>query len=224
MKAALRLFFSSLILLLCSCSNPENEDPAHFRVVNLSPDVGAVDVTEDGDDLFNNIGHTESSGYDSMRADETRQIEVKVHNTFTTLIDDEIGFDFDTDYTMFVFGFGDDIQASLIEDDNDKPQDGQVKLRVVNGSPSSDGFDVYIIRPGQTILDQMPALLDLRFTEISDYLANDDGDYRVVVTPFDSKVPLANMDFTAQEGNIYSVLIADSDGGGLPFQIQLVRD
>ena len=71
---------------------------------------------------------------------------------------EDVDLDEDVDYTAIAGNFLADIGAILLVDDNDLPDEGQVKVRVVHGSPSAGIVDVYVTAVAADIAALAPTI------------------------------------------------------------------
>ena len=108
-------------LFLSSCS--DDEESVNFKTINLSPDIGAIDVFDGESLLFSSIGYTEASENTSLTVD-SHELKVTLHNSFTTLFDNNISLRDNSAYTLFVFGFGEDANVVLDSDNSSNPSSG----------------------------------------------------------------------------------------------------
>ncbi|MFN8390867.1 MAG: DUF4397 domain-containing protein [Bdellovibrionota bacterium] len=212
-------FSATLTLLGCA-----PEDSGSLRVMNLAPDVKALDLFDDGDLLFNSVNYSEVSDYESLSVGP-HQLRAAIHDSFTALSDERETIGNGNDYTLFVFGFGADADAILTLDDNSKPDSGRAKLRFVQGSPSSANVDVYISAPNERLVDLIPTFENERFEDVTEYVDSEEGDYRVRITEKGTVKLLADTGaFHLNDGEVSSVVYLDKQGGGAPFGIAIYTD
>ncbi len=205
------LFKIALIFLcgLCFSSCSDDDGSASFNAINLSPDIGPIDVFDNDEILFSSIGYREASERTTMNTD-SHEIKVTLQDSFTTLFDRNVNFRDGSDYTLFVFDFGDDVSVVLDLDDSPDPTSGRSKLRFVHGSPTVDSVDVYITGPSQPITNAIPTFDGTNFKKITNYVDSDEGNYRVRVTEKNSPVVIADSGvFITSSGDSFTVLFAD---------------
>jgi len=203
----LRLFF--IIFCLLGSLSCTEEDTSNIRVANLMSDVDSIDVTDNGDTLFSSIAFSEVSDYNTVN-DESHEFEVTKSNSFTLFGTITRTLKISEDYTLFVFGDGDNSTLNLVQDDNESPGSGRSKLRFVQASTSENGVDVYITQPDELLINTTPSFDNVRFKNISGYVESEGGNYRVRVTKRDSLVVLVDSGIiNLESGSVYTLILVD---------------
>lgn len=218
--APLLLLFG-LVLFTSGCGD---DGQSRLRVVHASPDAPNVDVYVDGSAALTNIAYKSASDYIPLAA-KTHNIEVRPTGTQTAVITAAPALVDKTDYTALAVGQVASIELLLLTDDNRAPGSGQIKLRVVHGSPSAGNVDVYITAPGADISAAQPNLTDVPFKAASAYLEVPAGTYQVRVTPTGTKtVAIDSGSLTLQSGQVRTAVALDATGGGAPFTAIVLND
>jgi hypothetical protein len=194
----LRLFF--IIFCLLGSLSCTEEDTSN---------VDSIDVTDNGDTLFSSIAFSEVSDYNTVN-DESHEFEVTKSNSFTLFGTITRTLKISEDYTLFVFGDGDNSTLNLVQDDNESPGSGRSKLRFVQASTSENGVDVYITQPDELLINTTPSFDNVRFKNISGYVESEGGNYRVRVTKRDSLVVLVDSGIiNLESGSVYTLILVD---------------
>ena len=92
-------------------------------------------------------------------------------------------------------------------------------------SPSAGAIDVYIFPPDFTVDNSIPLTTNVAYQGGTDYANLAAGSYIVALTPTGQKTILktsAALNFDA--GDIQTILLLDSPGGGAPFLLQILSD
>lgn len=124
-------------------------------------------------------------------------------------------------YTMVFGGFAPVPAAYVISDTIIAPTAGTVKIRMINASASSSetypqGFDIYILPPGQTI-SGIPTITGVTLGQSGPgYITlNYIPSYTVWVTPNKSTLPLFNTAYPQTNQQIMTLVIVDQAGATL---------
>src|SRR5882757_4484396 len=119
---------------------------AKVRFVQASPDANGVDVAVDGKKVATNLlfqGVSPASGYLTVTAGGSK-VELSPTGETSDLINSNIDFGSDKQYTVFATGFvtlppqasnNFSVAAVLLTDNNSAPSNGNVKLRVLHAAP-----------------------------------------------------------------------------------------
>ena len=204
-------------------------DHARLRVMHAAPDAPNVDVLVDGKSVLTDVPYATASDYLTITAG-TRRVEVRPTGTSTDVINSNISFSNQTDYTVLAEGFAalpsPPIAAVVLTDDNSNPPSGKAKVRVIHAAPSAGNVDIYLVPPGTDITTVSPTVSNIAFEATSGYLNVDPATYEVVVTPAGNNTTIAIdvPDFTLAAGQIRSAVALDAPGGGAPFQLVVLSD
>ena len=76
-----------------------------------------------------------------------------------------------------------DSGAVVLTDNNGAPSSGNIKMRVINASPTLGTADVYIVTSGTSIAGLTPTFSNLAYQAASDYQSLAAGSYQVIFTP-----------------------------------------
>src|SRR5690606_41444492 len=107
-KTLLRLFcLLNLVFFITAC---DSSDSAHLKVINLSPDVGPIDVFSDDDLIFKAVSYASGSDYNSISTsgrNNSREIRISPTDSFAVLSEQRRSFRSGEDYSLFLFDSGD---------------------------------------------------------------------------------------------------------------------
>ncbi|MEZ6185404.1 MAG: DUF4397 domain-containing protein [Planctomycetota bacterium] len=174
----------SLVALTGDSNTPTLElvdQVARLRVVHASPDAPAVDALVNGAVVAAGVTYRQASGYLDALAGQTR-VQVNPANSSTSVIDASLAVLPGTESTVIAVGRVSQIGALVLEDDTTPPAAGNVKLRLVHGSPSAGPVDIYVTAPAASLAGATPTLTNVTFLQASGYLEVPAGDYRVRIT------------------------------------------
>jgi hypothetical protein len=228
MKLKLLTLLLAASALTAACSDDDNdtgpEGQARLRVVHASPDAPAVDVLVDDAAALSNVDYLTASDYVEL-ADGAHNVKVNAAGTSTTVIDADVDLADGTDYTVIASGLLDAIQPIVLEDDNSTPAAGTARVRAIHGAPSAPAVDVYVTAPGADLEAASPALSNVAFGAVADYLEVPAGDYQVRVTPAGTKtVVIDSGALTLTSGQVRTAIAVDAPGGGAPFDLLILDD
>jgi hypothetical protein len=228
MKLQLLTLLLAASALTAACSDDDNdtgpEGQARLRVVHASPDAPAVDVLVDDAAALSNVEYLTASDYVEL-ADGAHNEKVNAAGTSTTVIDADVDLADGTDYTVIASGLLDAIQPIVLEDDNSTPAAGTARVRAIHGAPSAPAVDVYVTAPGADLEAASPALSNVAFGAVADYLEVPAGDYQVRVTPAGTKtVVIDSGALTLTSGQVRTAIAVDAPGGGAPFDLLILDD
>lgn len=200
--------FSVLLLAaIASCGKQDAASPGGINVelliANLSPDLNTVDLY-----INNQRQNTTPFGYNSTPAyfflgttNQTLQIRTRVGDANSFLINDTLRSD--TRYSLFIMGLKADSSLTSIFLADDTTQLAPVgkggKMRFINSSRNSTGFDVYA--------NGTLALKDVKFAKVSPYVQLPAGNYTFRVYPTGTtNTDLANVEnVRIQDGRLYTL-------------------
>jgi hypothetical protein len=195
-----------------SITAPEAPGTAFVRVVHLSPDAPAVDVSVNGSAPVVSLSYREVTDYLPVPAGDARFTVTPNGATSPVVIDATVPLGTGAYYTVVATGFLADIQPVVLVDDT--AATGQAKVRFVHASADAPAVDVAVT--------QGPVLFgDVPFRAASQYGAVDAGTYDLEVRVAGTStvaLPLPGVDLSG--GTNYTVfavgLLADGSLDALP--------
>ncbi len=151
MKKSLKTVFLSLPLfaaavLFSSCEKEKTEEPqAKVKVVHASPDAPGVDLLVDNAKVNSSaLPFPANTGYLNLKAG-TRNIKVNASGTTTTVIDADVNFEKNKNYSVFAFNLLSSIQAVVVEDNLASPAAGKAHIRFFHLSPGAPAVTVGVL-------------------------------------------------------------------------------
>ena len=229
MKLKLLSLLLAASALTAACGDDDNNTGpdaanARVRVVHASPDAPNVDVLVDNAVTLSNVPYLGVSDYLEVPSGN-RNLKVNAAGTATTVIDADADLTDGSDYTVIASGLVSAIELLVLQDDNTAPAAGNVRVRAIHGAPSAPAVDIYVTAPGADLAVEAPALSNVVFGDVADYLEAPAGTYQVRVTPTGSKtVVIDSGPLTLTSGQVRTAIAVDAVGGGAPFGLQLLED
>lgn len=168
------------------------------KVVHASPDAPGVDLLVDNTVAGTNLTFPNNTGYLTVSSG-TKNIKVNVTGTMTTVIEANIDFMQDKNYSVFAVNSVANIEPLLIEDDLTAPAQGKAHVRFIHLSPDAPAVDI-------TLTDGTIVFGNKSFKEFTAFTPLDATTYnlqvRVAGTP---NVALDLPGITLEAGKIYTV-------------------
>lgn len=224
------LVLALLASISAAACNDDDDDvtgpgtTAQLRVVHASPDAPNVDVLVDNASVLTNVPYKTASSYLAV-ASGSRNLKVRATGGATTVIDQNTTLAPSTFYTVLATGRVASIAPLVLTDDQTAPASGNVRVRLVHGSPTAGNVDIYVTAPTTDIAAATPTITNVAFRAVSNYLEVPAGTYRVRITPAGTKtvaIDVNNVALTA--GQIRTAVAVDAPGGGAPLGAILLAD
>lgn len=214
-STALVLLFSTALI---SCKKDKVKDTSKVNVVHASPDAPGVDLLVDNLKVNTSpLTFPNYTGYLSVTAG-TRNIKVNAAGTTTTVINADIPFIKDKNYSLFAFNRLASISAILVEDNLAAPASGKAHIRFFHLSPGAPAVTVGVLN-GDVFT---PVFSNRAYETQSSATANqafapvDAGTYKFDVRVAGSTTSVLTLNnITLQAGKIYTVF-ANGIVGGTP--------
>ena len=143
------------------------------KVIHASPDAPGVDLLVDNTVAGTNLTFPNNTGYLTVPSG-TRNVKVNVTGTPTTVIDANIDFMKDKNYSVFAVNSVANIESILIEDDLANPAQGKAHVRFIHLSPDAPPVDV-------TLTDGTVVFGNKSFKEFTAFTPLDSGSYDLEV-------------------------------------------
>ena len=221
------LALTGVTIFATSCGSSS----AKLRIVQAIPDVTsgqALDIYLDGNKTASTVGFgsvTPSTGYSSVSSGSRHLQVFLTGQTTSPYFDGTISLSAGSEYTVVLTGFttSNNVAAPLFTDNNSvAPTTGNTSIRVIHASPTWNysyyptGMDIFILAPGQNILEGTQTFSQLAYEHASDYKSAAAGTYNVIATP--PGLPAETdvlLSYAFNSGDIRTVVFLDAPGGGL---------
>ena len=200
-----------ILVLLCSFSisligcksddvttNPVVVTQAKTMIVHASPNAPGVDALVDGSIVGTNLMYPNNTSYLTLNSG-TRNIKVNVTGTATTVINANLAFETNKNYSIFAVDSVSKISAIFLTDDLTAPASGKSHVRFVHLSPNAPAVDVAVT--GGPVL-----FSNYVFKQNSNFTPLDAGTYPLEVRLAGTPTVVLNLgSVTLQNGKIYTV-------------------
>ncbi len=203
---------------------------ARFRFVQASTAVPTnVDLQVDGKTVQSAVGFGQTATYRSATSG-SRKFELFATGTTTSpYLSSTVSLG-SGDTTLIAENPFATITLAPYTDDNTAPTTGNVKLRILQASPTvaipPQGVDVYVVPTGQGIAGVNPQFTNLAYPSASNYLSLSAASYDVIMTVTGTQNPISNLTgtYALTAGQIRTVVVLDSPNGGGPYTLLLLND
>jgi Domain of unknown function (DUF4397) len=230
----LRIFPFAVALICLGCTFLTmgcSSSSARYRFVQAATGLNNnVDLQVDGKVVQSAVGFGQPATYHSSTSGKH---DFKVFPTGTTTnpyADTSVSLSGDTTLIMETTPQtqGATIAVGVFTDDKTAPTTGNVKLRIINVSPtvSANGVDVYVVTSGQGIGGFNPLIPGLTFGNASNYQSLAAGNYDVIMTLPGTQNIVSSLSgtYNLTAGQIRTILVVDNSFGGGPYQQVLLND
>ena len=190
--------------------------PAEVRVIHASPDTPSVDVI-----VNNTLTLVSDVPFPVVRPvlpldAGTNNFKVQdSSNPGAILIDEDLTMDAGSVYDFFAVNRLAAIEALVLADDYRRIAT-EAKLRFIHVSPSTTNVDIFLTDTND-ISGATPLLADIPFKQNSGFLGIEPGGYFVAATVTGTTTLIYGpVPVTLEAGNLYTIAVRDTSGGGLP--------
>lgn len=168
------------------------------KVIHASPDAPGVDLLVDNNVASTNLTFPNNTGYLTVPSG-TRNVKVNVTGTMTTVIEANVPFMQDRNYSVFAVNSVSNIEPLLIEDDLTAPAQGKAHVRFIHLSPDAPAVDI-------TLTDGTVVFGNRAFKDFTAFTPLDAGTYDLQVrVAGTTTVALDLPGITVESGEIYTV-------------------
>lgn len=168
------------------------------KVVHASPDAPGVDLLVDNAVAGTNLTFPNNTGYLTVPSG-TRNVKVNVTGTMTTVIEANVDFMSNKNYSVFAVNSVSNIEPLLIEDDLTTPAQGKAHVRFIHLSPDAPAVDI-------TLTDGTIVFGNQAFKDFTPFTPLDAGSYDLQVRVAGTNtVALDLPGITVEAGKIYTV-------------------
>jgi hypothetical protein len=192
------LFSIALAAAVCSTSCSK-EEKAKVLVVHASPDAPGVDLLIDNEKVNssaiifpNNTGYLEIEG-------GIHNIKINAAGTSTTVINADVEFTKDMNYSLFACNVLNNIEAVLFSDDLTAPESGKAHVRFIQMSADAPAVDV-ALDGGNVVFPNVAFKQGTTFTPLAA------GSYDLEVRVAGTQTVVLDLEpITVDNGKIYTV-------------------
>jgi hypothetical protein len=219
----------ALPLVIAGCKiNTINYFPvkyANVRMINLMPDVPALNVTQGSTTVWSGVAFEGSTGYLDFE-NTTNTFTVSVAGATSSLISVTYDLAGEAPYTLIPYGTLDAPQVLMLLDTAVTPGDGRFQMRAVNVAPGNPSIDIYVTTPGVPIDNLAANFYQLGYGGVTAYGGFATGTYQVRATltgtktvvydsgprTYGSNATTAFIFYTRGSGDLYNGIQADVYG------------
>jgi len=168
------------------------------KVVHASPDAPGVDLLVDNTIAGTNLTYPNNTGYLTVPSG-TRNVKVNVTGTMSTVIEANVDFMSNKNYSVFAVNSVSNIEPLLIEDDLTTPAQGKAHVRFIHLSPDAPAVDI-------TLTDGTVVFRNKAFKDFTPFTPLDAGSYDLEVRVAGTNTVALDLPvITVEAGKIYTV-------------------
>ena len=204
------LFIAAAIISFSSCTK-KNDDTTFYSslsVTHASPDAPAVDIYIDNSKVTTTpFSFSNTTGYLKNLISGKRNIKVNVAGTTTNVINADITFDGNKNYSLFAIDSVSKLSTILTVDDLTTPAAGKAHVRFIHLSPDAPAVDIAVVG-GPVVFPNSS------FKSVSAFTPLGAGAYNLEVRAAGTtNVALTLPSITLESGKIYTVYAKGFLGG-----------
>ena len=202
---AIGLSVLGLIFTTTGCGSSST----HARLMNAMSGISSVDMVVDNKSSVTGVTYGAASAYLTVNSGSHNLI-VESSGSTSSLINQTASFP-SGDSTVLATDSG----AVVLTDNNGALSSGNIKMRVINASPTLGTADVYVVASGTSIAGLSPTFSNLAYQAASGYQSLAAGSYQVIFTPPGQQ--FAEITSSAQSfasGQIRTAVALDAQSGG----------
>ena len=200
----LSLTLAATAFMFIGCSEdespvtPTTPSTSLVKVIHASPDAPGVDLLVDNTVAGTNLTFPNNTGYLTVNSG-TRNVKVNVTGTQTTVIEANVDFMKDMNYSVFAVNSVANIEPLLIQDDLTAPAQGKAHVRFIHLSPDAPAVDI-------TLTDGTVVFGNKAFKEFTAFTPIDAGTFDLQVRVAGTNIVALDLPgITVESGKIYTV-------------------
>jgi hypothetical protein len=188
-----------LLAAVSFTSCKKDEEVANVMVVHASPDAPSVDVLVDDTKVNSTaLAFPKNTGYLEVTAGQ-RNLKVNASGATTSVINANVTFDADKNYSVFAINAVADISAVVFEDNLAAPASGKAHVRFIHLSPTAPAVDIAL--DGGAVVFQ-----NIAYKEGAAFTPVDAGSLDLEVRVAGTQTVALDLDpITLEAGKIYTV-------------------
>ena len=205
------LNFLSLLLILAaaiSCQKTVSETSAYIRLINLSPNAGAMDVYGNGALIVGGVGYGAASSYQKINS-ATPALSITLTGSSTVLLNGSIGLSANNYYSTILYDSLAFLKGDIFKDDRSLPPAGKTFIRFLDYVSGTSSIDIVAgpssnkLFSGRTYLDH-----DNSGANYTNYTAFDPGPFNVSAVVAGTNVVITQLpNFEAAAGKSYTLVL-----------------
>ncbi len=194
-----------LLLTVCIGCSSDDDETARVLVVHAASGTNPIRVVVDdgevvsglvykeySEDFTINVDTSDDFDDDDEFEDNRPRLRVYVAGIAPPVIDERLSLQEGVDYIYIVYRESNDsISRKLIRESTDSLSGDDFRLRFSHFANSLDtAIDSYVVTPGQSLVGQIPAAVDIAFGETSPNIDIVEGVYELILTRRNTLTPI----------------------------------
>jgi hypothetical protein len=160
--------------------------PPKIRFFNAGIDIGAVDITIGTVPVAGGLNYETFTSYATAQTG-LQPIVLSLSGTTTPYVQTTQSFENGDRFSYILYGRSTSPQTILLNDDQELPGGGKVKVRLANAATEQGPLDFYVTDPGVDLVNAAPVISGITLGSASAYVEIDAGSRELRVTPTGSK-------------------------------------
>jgi len=176
-----------------SVSMPDPSYPARVEFINISMDLGAADIYDDElltSLILENHDYLDVASEIEVASGESNFYYTPTGDTGTILLDGGLTASTGTRYRFYALGVAGDLTTDIVIPER-QPLETMATLTMYHGSNNFDLLDLYIVDPGESIDEALPARFRIPAGAQTQTAPLEAGSYDIYITESSLKVALA---------------------------------
>ncbi|MFT7776186.1 DUF4397 domain-containing protein [Roseateles sp.] len=223
-RLVLTLSLSATAFLTACGGGGSSSSSTQIRLLNATQSYANLDLVVNDKTINSKVGQTTVGSYGGVdTANTATQVQTSdVGNSVAALAPSLAG---DSSYTLIAYGFAGAVRTSLLQEAQDAPDSGKVKVLALNLAPDAGQLDIYITTADTALVDATPFSTGLVGGAGSGYIQLNAGTYRVRVTGYNNKTDL-RLDIpavTLDSASVNSLILTSTSSGTLVNGYKLIQ-
>ncbi|MBV8033635.1 DUF4397 domain-containing protein [Roseateles sp.] len=223
-RLVLTLSLSATAFLTACGGGGGSSSSTQIRLLNATQSYANLDLVVSDKTINSKVAQATTGSYGGVdTANAPIQVQTSdVGNSVAALAPTLAG---NSNYTLIAYGFAGSVRTSLLQESQDAPDSGKVKVLALNLAPDAGQLDVYITTPDAALTDATPFVAGLVGGAGSGYIQLNAGTYRVRVTGPNNKTDL-RLDVsgvTLDSATVNSLIFTSTSSGTLVNGFKLIQ-
>lgn len=212
----LTALLAGAIVMLSSCGGSAETGNSDLRFLNAAAGYPTLDLYLDDDREFTGVATGRASNYKGIDAD-TYSMAIGAPGNSTLLATADRTISERDDHTLVAYGREGALKTVLLREDEDEPDSGRARLRVLNTARDAGAVDVYIAANCQDLTAASPAAAGVAFDTLTEFATLLSGSYSLCITEANDATQLlldgGSILLTSRQ--VATLIVTPTDGGVL---------
>lgn len=209
--------------VLTACGGGDSND-ARVRLVNASTGYASLDLYTDDELLIPAVAYGSASDFADVGSG-TVTTALTVEGSSTELITQSRSLKADVKYSIVAYGWDGALKTTVITENQDAADSGEVSVRVLNTATDAGAVDVYLTDADTSLASATPVASNVSAGTTSAFNTTDAGTYRLRVTAAGDTddVRLDVSGVVVDSTSVVTLIITPTSGGLLVNAVKVVQ-